>query len=120
MTNEDLKRIGELIDSRMRSLKDMVEIVRNKVDRQEMTVLNTAENVRTIRDQQSIMNGKLDEHGEALDQVKETLGSHTASLMRLESELPGYKDAWVTNRQRNEQLTKRVARIEKHLSLPTE
>lgn len=74
----------------LRPLKDLLEIVKDKVDRAEMFQNVTMQQVRDIKDQQSVINGKLDE-------MQETLQAHTGSLMTIEKELKGYADMYKIN-----------------------
>lgn len=63
-----------------------------------------------IKDQQSVMNGKL-------DQVQETQDSHTASLIKIESTLEGYADAYKVNKGNIERLDERLAKAEDQLDI---
>ncbi len=60
--NDDLKQIKELL-----------EIVKHKVDRIEVTQVGQSASIHLMRDQQSVMNEKLDKVREDLDEVKEDL-----------------------------------------------
>ena len=51
----------------LRPLKDILEIVKDKVDRMETFQNVTMQQVRDIKAQQSVMNGKLDNIEERLD-----------------------------------------------------
>jgi len=73
----DLKRIGELLKDVVRPLKELVEVLKHKVDGQEIFLHTTATNVRSIKEQQSVINEKLDE-------MKQTLDANTASVVTIE------------------------------------
>lgn len=118
--NEDLKEFGELVKDSVKPIKELVEVIRNKVDHQELYLVTTAGNVKSVKEQQSVMNEKLDviskdlnnpktglkrinERMDALwDQVvkitadmegvTEKLDSHSSVLKRIESNLE-YGDA---------------------------
>lgn len=92
MANDDLKKIKELL-----------EIVNNKVGKLETHVSLNSATMLVIKDQQSVMNEKL-------DQVQETLGNHGAALVTIESRLDGFADAWKINRAE-------INRVKKHLGL---
>lgn len=67
--------------------------------------------LKKILDQQSVMNEKLDSLQEGLDETKETLEGHGGALVRIESRLNGFADAWKINRAE-------VNKVKKHLGLP--
>lgn len=71
MNDEDLKKLRELIKEEIRPVKDIVEVIKKKVDGHDLYLHSTSGNVRSIKEQQSVMNDKLD--------------SHTASLINIES-----------------------------------
>ncbi|KKS12675.1 hypothetical protein A2617_04800 [Candidatus Daviesbacteria bacterium RIFOXYD1_FULL_41_10] len=50
-------------------IKELLEVVKHKVERQEIFLDATAANVRFIKDQQSVMNKKM-------DGMKQTLDAH--------------------------------------------
>ncbi len=78
MNNADFKKLRELIKAEIRPVKEIVEIIKKKVDNQELHIHVTTENVRSVKEQQSVMNEKLD--------------SHSASLVNIESKLDAYAD----------------------------
>jgi hypothetical protein len=69
MSDDDLKRLSELIKEEIRPVKDIVEVIKKKVDSQELHILVTTENVRSIKEQQSVMNDKLDSHTASLTTI---------------------------------------------------
>lgn len=71
MAKDDTKTLKD----ELRPLKDLLEIVKDKVDRMETFQNVTMQRVRDIKDQQSVINRKLDE-------MQETLDAHTGSLIR--------------------------------------
>lgn len=115
MANDDLKEIKELL-----------EIVGNKVGRLETHVSTHSATMHLIKDQQSVMNEKLDdlkedaeetrqdsqELKEDVAEVKETLESHDGALVRIESRLEGFADAWKINRAE-------INKVKRHLGLPS-
>ena len=96
MGNDHLKKISELIKEEIRSVKDIVEVIKHKVDTLQMFQSTTSDNIRLIKEQQSIINEKLD--------------NHTAALIEIESRLEGFADAWKINRSR-------IERVEKHIGI---
>lgn len=59
--NDELKKIGEVVRETVRPLKELIEILSSKVNKQELYVVTTASNVKSLKDQQSVINEKLDE-----------------------------------------------------------
>lgn len=93
-----------------KKIKDLVEIVVNKVRGIEMHQSVIAEQVRTMKDQQSIMNEKL-------DTIEEKQDGHTASLLKIEATLEGYADMYKVNKEKSEELEERVEVIEDRLGV---
>lgn len=89
----------------LRPLKDLLEIVKDKVARAETFQNVTMQQVRDIKDQQSVMNGKLDE-------VQETLDAHTGSLITIEKELKGYADMYKIDDSNIRRMEKRLETLE--------
>lgn len=75
-----LKTIEELMDKKIQPVKELVEVIDHKVRRMEMFQGVAAEQVRAIRDQQSVFNKKLDDMKKTSDGMKETLDEHTKVL----------------------------------------
>ena len=86
-----------MIDN-LKKIKDLLEIVVNKVRGMELQQGVMAEQIRTVKDQQSVMNEKLD--------------VHTGSLMNIEGTLEGYVDMYKVNKEKNEELEERLETIE--------
>lgn len=103
MNDDDLKKLRELIKEEIRPIKDIVEMTKKEVDSQEIFLHSTTENVRTIKEQQSIMNSKLD--------------SHSASLIDIESKLDSYADSYKINQHNIERLDTRLSVVEETLSI---
>ncbi len=72
MNDEDLKKLRELIKEELRPTKDLVEMTKKKVDSQQLFLTTTAENVRLIKEQQSLMNEKLGQQSESLVTIEST------------------------------------------------
>lgn len=103
MNDEELKKLKELIKGELREIKDLVEVIKHKVDTQQMFQSTASGNIRLMKEQQSIMNEKLGD-------IQKTQENHTGALMDIESRLEGFADAWKINKQR-------IERVEKHLGL---
>lgn len=97
---------SKTLKEELRPLKDLLEIVKEKVDRMDTFQNVTMQMVRDLRDQQSVINGKLSE-------IQETQDSHTGSLMTIESELAGYADMYKMNDSNIRKIEKRLEPVEK-------
>lgn len=76
MTDENVNKITNLIDNLITPVKEIVEVIKHKVDTMEFLQRANSENVRMMRDQQSVMNKKLDEQGKKLDEHGRILKEH--------------------------------------------
>lgn len=106
-------------DNDLKQIKDLIEIVKHKVDLMEASKTGELASIHLIKDQQSVMNEKLtsirkdlDEVKDDLKEVKQTQQSHTGSLMSIEATLNGYADAYKVNKVNIERLDERVAKLE--------
>jgi len=89
----------------LKKIKDLVEIIVKKIRGVEIQQGVMAEQARVIKDQQSVMNDKLD--------------NHTAALMKIEDTLEGYADMYNVNKEKSNELEKRVEAVEDKLSIPS-
>lgn len=103
----------------LRPLKDLLEIIKDKVDRMETFQNVTMQQVRNIKDQQSVMNKKLDGLQERLDDpdsgleaINRRLDSNTAAVMELESTVKGYADMYKINDSNIRRMEKRLEPLE--------
>lgn len=94
MANDDFKKLTQLFKKEIRGVKDIIEIMKRKVDTIQMFQSTASNNIKLIKEQQSLMNEKLD--------------NHTAALRDIESRLEGFADAWKINRSRIEGVEKHV------------
>ncbi len=97
MADEDTKKL-------IRSVKDIVELVKKRVDTIQMFQSTASDNIRLMKEQQSLMNEKLEE-------IQETQESHTGVLMDIEGRLEGFADAWKINRTE-------INKVKRHIGLP--
>ncbi len=84
-------------------IKELLEIIRDKVDKLEMFQQITSEQVRTIKDQLSVINRKLD--------------THSGSLVDIESKLDTYGDMYKINQKNIERLDTRLVIAEDNLNI---
>lgn len=106
MSNEEAKKLEDLLKGVIRPLKELVEVLKSKVDHQELYLMATSSNVKSIKEQQSVINEKLDAQGKKLgilwdqvekvtmdlEEVKEMQDLHTAVLKRIETKVEGNYD----------------------------
>ena len=118
MTKDDPKKIKE----ELRPLKDLLEIVKDKVDRMEAFQNVTMQQVRDIKSQQSVMNGKLDDIGERLDGIESRLDDpdtglsainrrldvNIGAIVKLEQTVNGYADMYKINDSNIRKMQKRL------------
>ncbi|MCL5784162.1 MAG: hypothetical protein M1142_02305 [Patescibacteria group bacterium] len=94
-----MKKQGDNFDQ----IKELLETIRDKVDRLEMFQHVTAEQVRNIKDQLSVVNKKLD--------------THSSSLVNIESKLDAYGDMYKINKHNIERLDTRLSTVEDNLEI---
>lgn len=82
-------------------IKELLEIVKHKVDMMDISRSGQSATLHLMKDQQSMMNKKMDD-------MKETLDSNTASLVDIESKLDSYADSYKINQHNIERLDTRV------------
>ena len=116
MTDEDVKKLRELIKEEVRAVKDIVEVVKHKVDTQQMFQSNTADNIRLIKEQQSIINEKLDEHTKKLGRLEDKADALTGDVMELQDQTKAVWDKIALGHTRNK---REIDEIKRHLDLPS-
>lgn len=80
MSDEDLKKIRESIKDVIRPLKELTEVLKNKVDSQDIFIHSTAGNIRSVKEQQSVINEKLDGVRREVDEMKDTINKRVKTL----------------------------------------
>lgn len=93
--NDDSKKFIEL--------KELLEIVKNKIDMMEVRQTNQSATISLMKDQLSVINSKLD--------------SHTGSLMQIEATLNGYADMYKINDANVRKVEKRVETLEENAGI---
>lgn len=101
MTEEEFRKI---IKEEIRPVKEMVEVVKKKTDALDFSVGALDRVVRFTKDQQSVMNEKLD--------------SHSVSLIKIESSIKIYDEIYQDNKRDIKKLKDRTSKIETTLGLP--
>lgn len=115
MSNDNPKTIKD----ELRPLKDLLEVVKDKVDKMETFQNVTMQQVRDIKDQQSVMNGKLDDIEARLDdpdtgleRLNKWMDSNTAAVIKLEATVNGYGDMYKINDSNIRKMEKRLEVVE--------
>jgi len=124
MTDAQLiKTIQKAVKDEVRPLKDQVEIIKSKVNSRDFFQTVASENTRTIKEQQSIMNEKLDTLQEDLNGIKELQENRIyPSVVHTENTIQAFGDAYKINDDNARKLEKRVVTLEDHSQIqpPTE
>lgn len=119
MTDDELvKAIQKAVKNEVRPLKDQVEIIKSKVNSRDFFQTVTSDNTRTIKEQQSIMNEKLDTLQEDLKEVKELQENRIyPSVVHTEQTIEAFGDAYKINNDNARKLEKRVITLEDHIHI---
>lgn len=97
----------------LKKIKELLEIVKHKVGKIELTQIGQSASIHLMRDQQSVMNEKIDELQEDLQDVKSTQDKQVLpSVTYIETHIKAYKDAYQTNNANAKKLEKRVEVLE--------
>jgi|SRR3989344_13814 len=114
------------IKEELRPLKDLLEIIKNKVDKTETFQNVTMQQVRNINDQQSVMNRKLDDLEERLDDpdsglraIKSQLDAATSSVISIEKDIKAYADMYKINDGNIRWMQKRLEPLEENSGIIT-
>lgn len=111
MANDELiKQIQKLLKDEVRPVKEFVEILKNKVDKMGLFQNVIMGQVRIVKDQQSVINEKLDE-------LKETLDATSASVVTIEKEIKAYGDMYKINNSNSKKLEKRMEVLEENAGI---
>lgn len=102
-----MKNEPNSLKDELRPLKDLLEIIKDKVEKVETFQSVTMQQVRDIKSQQSVMNGKLDE-------MQESLETNTAAVIELESTVKGYADMYKVNDSNIRRMEKRLEALEEN------
>src|SRR3989344_8653819 len=93
MSDDSIKKLRDALKDEIKPIKEIVEIIEHKIGVMEMSQLASSESIRRMRDQQSVMNDKLDEQAKELGGLAATQETHTRVLVELENEtIPLVKD----------------------------
>ncbi len=122
MANDDTKNLQKIITEAIRPLKDLVEIVQHKVDRIESSRSAQSTSFYLMRDQQSVMNEKLDtitktleDHTKKLDRLEDKTDALSGDIESLHDDVKAIKDKTGMYHDRNK---REIDEIKTHLNLP--
>lgn len=119
MTNDEFKKLKELIRSEVRPVKETTEILGKRVREIGVQQTLTLGLVRTMKDLQSVMNEKLDEHDAKLDEHGEKLDSLVLAVAEVQDRtkiLGDIHSLVQDNTRRSEDLESRVDNLEPRVS----
>lgn len=89
-----VKIIQKAIKDEVRPLKEQVEIVKSKISKLDLFQSANTANIRAVKEQQSVMNEKLD----ALQEVKEILEDRVyPSVVEIENTIKVYGERMLVN-----------------------
>ncbi len=106
MIDEDLlQKIDELIDKKITPVKELVEVVEDKMSSARLSWSVAVSQTRAIREQQSVINKKLDEvketqkkHSEKLEEHSDVLSNRIyPSVVEIENKIVAYSDMYKIN-----------------------
>lgn len=126
MNDDDLiAKIQKVIKDELRPTKELVEVIKRKVDGQELYVRATSSQVSSIKEQQSVMNEKLDEHSamlkehsKILEEQKDTLENRVLpSVVYIEQNIKAYSDMYKINNDNMKKLEKRNEILEEQAGI---
>lgn len=103
MTDDDFKKLKQLVREELRPVKEIVELIKKKVDNQELHIDVTSHNTRVVKEQQSVINEKLD--------------SHSAAFVNIEAKLDGFTDSYKINQHNIERVDTRLTTVEEELKV---
>lgn len=104
MANNDLKKIKELL-----------EIVGNKVGKLETHVSTHSATMHLIKDQQSVMNEKLDDLKADINELTENVDAARGDIEQLHMDVKGIRDQVGMGHDRNK---REIDEIKTHLGMP--
>ncbi len=89
-------------------IKELIEILVDKVERVELMQRVTTDQVRIMKDQLSVVNKKLDQ----LPEIQETLDTLKSSVVQIETKISVYEDMYKINQDYIQRLNTRLVAVE--------
>lgn len=112
---DDTKNLQKIITEAIRPLKDIVEIVKHKVDRMETGKEAQFTSFYLMREQQSVMNEKLDTISKDLERLEGKTDALSGDIEQLHDDVKAIKDKTGMYHDRNK---REIDEIKTHLHLP--
>lgn len=91
-------------------IKELLETIKQKVDKFEAGQTNQSAQIATIRDQINTIGGQL-------SVINSKLDAHSGSLIEIEATLKGYGDMYKINGHNIKRLNKRLQKVERSLDI---
>lgn len=104
-----------MADDNSKAIKELLEIVKNKVGKIELRQLTQSSQISLMKDQQSVMNEKLDEVQETQEDHTKRLEALAGDVEQLHMDVKGIRDAEGMFHSRNK---REIDEIKDHLGLP--
>lgn len=115
MANKDIDKIVKLVENEIRELKDIVEIIKHKVDTSQIFLMSTTENIKLMKEQQSIINEKLDNLTKETKELREDVDAARGDIELMHMDVKGIKEKESLFHSRNK---REVDEIKTHLGMP--
>lgn len=110
--------IQKAIKDEVRPLKEQVEIVKSKISKLDLFQSANTANIRAVKEQQSVINEKLDSLQQDLQEVKEIQEDRVyPSVVEIENTIKAYGDMYKINNDNSKKLDKRLGVVEEKLSI---
>lgn len=101
MTKDELK---------IQQFKELLEIIKHKVDMLSVSQTGQSASIALMKDQQSVMNKKLDD-------LQESVEANTASVIDMEATLKAYSDMYKINDANIRKIQKRLEPLEEEAGI---
>lgn len=102
----------------LKSIKELVEIIKHKLDMVENIQTGDSASIRLMRDQLSVVNEKLDKVTSELKEVKDVQEERVLPpLVYIETTVKSYADRYVINEDHIRRLDKRLGTVEEDLGI---
>ncbi len=102
-----------------KKIKELLEIVNHKVEMMSIAHTGQSATLSLMKDQVSVMNSKIDDIAERLDDpdtglaaINSRLDANTAAVVELESTIKGYADSYQANDTNIRKVEKRLETLE--------
>ena len=116
MTDEDTKKLEEVIKNTIRPLKELVEVLKSKVNHQNIYLTSTSSNIRSVKEQQSVINEKLDEVQQTIKGNAKKLDALWDQTVKLTENSEEIKDALKFHKTSTNNTDNNVKRVDKRLN----